>query len=143
MTNPVKPASKRKRAEGPGTGGGGGRGGGMKTPGELNPETASGQPRSTPGVQYRYVRLTEPENAKEMTFGASRIPEQPPTHGGPNITMPCSSVPQPAGPRRARTRCQAWRLADRATHQVRPGHQPQDREGTRADSPGLPAAASG
>ena len=36
----------------------------MKTPGELNPETASGQPRSTPGVQYRYVRLTEPEKCK-------------------------------------------------------------------------------
>src|SRR6266487_1666058 len=95
MTNPVKPASKRKRAEGPGTGGGGGRGGGMKPPGELNPGTASGQPRSTPGVQYRYVRLTEPENAKEMTFGASRIPEQPPTHGGPISQCHAPQCPSP------------------------------------------------
>jgi fatty-acyl-CoA synthase len=40
-------------------------------------------------------------------------------------------------------RCKPWRFAHRAAHQVRAGHQPQDRQDARPDDPAVAPAAGG
>ena len=103
---------------------------------------AEKDPRRYPGLAEELVRLKVDvivagnlESARAAKDATATIP----------IVLTAGGDPLRAGLLRGpdSQRCKAWRPPDRATHEVRAGHQPQDGEGAWPDDPAVAAAAGG